>query len=158
MSKYTYTNPITTNSDSTFSFADDSISITLDNTMADQITLPSAGVSGSILTSGNTSSYNYNYNWVTTTTGTDTITLGDYFNNLNNTLQVQGDANFEGDVKIKGKSLVESLEKIEEKLAILHPNIELEEKWEQLRELRRQYMELEKDIIEKEKIWDILKK
>jgi hypothetical protein len=158
MSKYTYTNPITTNSDSTFSFADDSISITLDNTMADQITLSSAGASGSILTSGNTSPYNYNYNWVTTSTGTDTITLGDYFNNLNNTLQVQGDANFEGDVKIKGKSLVESLEKIEEKLAILHPNIELEEKWEQLRELRRQYMELEKDIIEKEKVWDILKK
>lgn len=158
MSKYTYTNPITTNSDSTFSFADDSISITLDNTMADQITLSSAGASGSILTSGNTFPYNYNYNWVTTSTGTDTITLGDYFNNLNNTLQVQGDANFEGDVKIKGKSLVESLEKIEEKLAILHPNIELEEKWEQLRELRRQYMELEKDIIEKEKVWDILKK
>lgn len=156
MSKYTYTNPITTNSDSTFSFADDSISITLDNTMADQITIPNTGVSGSILTSGNTSPYNYN--WVTTGTGTDTITLGDYFNNLNNTLQVQGDANFEGDVKIKGKSLVESLEKIEEKLAILHPNIELEEKWEQLRELRRQYMELEKDIIEKEKVWDILKK
>lgn len=159
MSKYTYTNPTTANiSDSSFSFPDDSITITLDNTMADQITFPSAGVNGSILTSGNTSPYqNYNYNWVTTTTGTDTITLADW-GNIQSTLDVKGDANFEGDIKIKGKSLVESLEKIEEKLAILRPNIELEEKWEQLRELRRQYMELEKDIIEKEKIWDILKK
>lgn len=75
-----------------------------------------------------------------------------------NSLDVKGDANFQGDVKIKGKSLTESLEKIEEKLAILHPNSELESRWEQLRELRKQYMELEKEIIEKEKIWDILKK
>ncbi len=73
-------------------------------------------------------------------------------------LQVSGDANFEGDVKIKGKSLVESLEKIEEKLAILHPNEELEEKWEKLRSLRKMYMELEQEIIEKEKVWSILKK
>lgn len=103
-------------------------------------------------TSAGTSPYNYNYNWITS--GTDTITLGDY----NATLDVKGDANFEGDIKIKGKSLVDALEKIEEKLAILRPNDALEEKWEQLRNLRKQYMELEKDIIEKEKIWDILKK
>lgn len=73
-------------------------------------------------------------------------------------LQVNGDANFEGDVKIKGKSLVDALEKIEEKLAILRPNEELEEKWDELRELRNRYKELEKEIIEKEKMWDILKK
>jgi hypothetical protein len=73
-------------------------------------------------------------------------------------LNVKGDAQFEGDVTIKGKSIKESLEKIEEKLAILHPNIELEKKWDNLRELRKQYMELEAEIIEKEKMWDILKK
>lgn len=73
-------------------------------------------------------------------------------------LQVNGDANFDGDVKIKGKSLVDMLEKIEEKLAILRPNEELEEKWDELRELRNRYKELEKEIIEKEKMWDILKK
>jgi len=74
------------------------------------------------------------------------------------TLSVRGDANFEGDITIKGKSILDSLEKIEEKLAILHPNEQLEEKWEKLRELRRQYIDLEKDIIEKEKIWETLKK
>ena len=47
---------------------------------------------------------------------------------------------------------------MEERLAILRPNEELEEKWEQLRGLRKLYMELEQEIIEKEKMWDILKK
>lgn len=76
----------------------------------------------------------------------------------NNGLKVIGDAEFDGDVKIKGKSITEMFEKIEEKLAILHPNEELEAKWEKLRELRQQYIELEKEIIEKEKMWEILKR
>jgi hypothetical protein len=78
--------------------------------------------------------------------------------NTNATLHVQGDAEFNGDVKIKGKSINKMFEKIEEKLAILHPNEELEEKWEQLRELRKAYMELEQEIKDKEKVWGILKK
>ena len=92
------------------------------------------------------------------TTGTGGSGGSGGFTKHNNTLDVKGDANFEGDVKIKGKSLIESLEKIEEKLAILRPNEKLEEKWEKLRELRKQYIECEKDIIEKEKIWETLKK
>lgn len=78
--------------------------------------------------------------------------------NTNSTLHVQGDANFEGDVKIQGKSIAKTLDKIEEKLAILHPNEELEKKWEQLRDLRNQYIKLEEEIKEKEKIWGILKR
>lgn len=102
-----------------------------------------------------------------TLNGGHTVSLGpsgytnDWIVNSNlegNSLDVKGDANFEGDIKIKGKSLTESLEKIEEKLAILRPNSDLESRWEKLRELRKQYMELEKEIIEKEKIWNILKK
>ena len=63
-----------------------------------------------------------------------------------------------GDIKVNGKSLTAAIEKIEERLAILHPNPELEDKWEQLRDLRRQYEELEKDLLEKEKMWKILNK
>lgn len=74
------------------------------------------------------------------------------------TLQVKGDASFEGDLKVQGKSIVDSLDRIEDRLAILRPNEELEEKWEQLRGLRKAYMELEQEIIEKEKVWSILKK
>lgn len=73
-------------------------------------------------------------------------------------LQVKGNANFEGDVKIKGKSIADSLERIEERLAILRPNEELEEKWEKLRGLRKAYMELEAEIKEKELIWATLKR
>jgi hypothetical protein len=72
--------------------------------------------------------------------------------------QFEGDVTFEGDVAIKGKSIKESLLAIEERLAILRPNEKLETKWENLRELRKQYMELEAEIIEKEKMWAILKK
>lgn len=117
-------------------------------------TISSPTSSGIYTTNGTSATSPYNYNW----TATDTITLGDYSNITNNGLHVNGDANFEGDVKIKGKSLVDSLEKIEEKLAILRPNEKLEEKWDELRALRKAYMELEAEIIEKEKMWDILKK
>lgn len=96
------------------------------------------------------------------TTGTYTIATDP---NLQGTsLKVKGDAEFEADVTItgkltiKGKSIVDSLERIEERLAILRPNEELEEKWENLRGLRKMYMELEAEIIEKEKMWAILKK
>jgi RNase P subunit RPR2 len=61
------------------------------------------------------------------------------------------------DIKIGGKSLTEAIEKIEERLGILHPNSELEERWDKLKDLRRQYVEMEKDILEKEKIMKILK-
>ena len=62
-----------------------------------------------------------------------------------------------GDIKIAGKSLSEAIEKIEERLGILNPNPELENRWEQLKVLRKQYIELEKDLLEKEKLMKILK-
>lgn len=77
---------------------------------------------------------------------------------VHNTLEVKGDANFEGDVTIKGKSIADSLGRIEERLAILRPNEELESKWENLRGLRKAYMDLEAEIKEKEEVWSILKK
>jgi hypothetical protein len=73
-------------------------------------------------------------------------------------LNVKGDATFDGDVKIKGKSIADSLERIEARLAILRPNEELEEKWDNLRALRNAYMELEAEIKEKEAMWGILKR
>ena len=106
----------------------------------------SGGGSGGVYTTNNTSSPFW----------TDTITLSNI--TTPNTLQVKGDAEFDGDVKLQGKSLNDTLFKIEERLAILHPNEKLEEKWVKLRELRKQYQELEADILEKEKIMEILKR
>lgn len=61
------------------------------------------------------------------------------------------------DIKIGGKSLCEAIEKIEQRLGILKPNPALEERWEKLKELREQYVEMERDLLEKEKIMKILK-
>jgi hypothetical protein len=61
------------------------------------------------------------------------------------------------DIKVDGKSLKQFMDNMEERLAILHPNPALEDRWEQLKELRRQYVEMEKDLLEKEKIMKILK-
>lgn len=81
-----------------------------------------------------------------------------------NSLTVKGtsnfeqDANFQNDIKIKGVSLVESLKKIEERLNIMRPNKELEETWDKLRELGDQYRALEAEILEAQKILEILGK
>lgn len=102
------------------------------------------------------------YTWTTTGTGniSPSLTFNNNWNDIGNKagLHVKGDAEFEGDVKIKGKSIAETLDKIEERLAILHPNEKLEEKWLELKKLGEAYRALEKDIIEKEKIWETLKK
>ncbi len=62
------------------------------------------------------------------------------------------------DITIGERSLLKTIEAIEERLGILHPNPELEDRWEELKELRSRYIELEKELLEKEKMWDILKK
>ena len=98
----------------------------------------------------------YIYSNGTTATWTDTISISQDMSS--NTLQVKGNAEFDGDIKLQGKSLNDTLSKIEERLAILNPNEKLEKKWGKLRELRKMYMELEADILEKEKIMEILKR
>lgn len=85
-----------------------------------------------------------------------TIT-GIYSHNQSNGLTVQGNAEFNGNVKIKGKDVLELFEKIEERLAILQPNTELESEWEELKSLGEQYRKLEAHIKEKMVVWDKLK-
>ena len=113
------------------------------------------GVGGSPLTTSPGTIYNTHPGQTLTWHGTNTV-----WNNttLDTPLKVNGDAEIDGDIKIKGKSLSEAIENIEKRLAILHPNKKLEEKWEELKALGERYRELEKDILEKEEIWKILKK
>ena len=61
------------------------------------------------------------------------------------------------DIVVGGKSLTKAIEQIEERLCILHPNPALEERWDQLKELRQQYIEMERDLLEKDKLMKILK-
>jgi hypothetical protein len=75
-------------------------------------------------------------------------------------VQITGDGitmKSEADLKIGDRSLKDFMDRVEDRLAILHPNEALEDKWEELKNLRRQYEALEKDILEKERIMKILK-
>ena len=74
------------------------------------------------------------------------------------TMVIPKDLTVDGELTVGGKNIKETLEKIEERLAILHPNPQLEMKYEELRRIRQAYMDLEADIIEKEKMWELLKK
>jgi len=127
------------------------------NTMASPTVVTTNNTSGvyvNNITSGSSGQFLYSNG--TGPAWNDTITLSTI--STPHTLHVKGDAEFEGEVKIKGINLSDTLDKLEERLAILHPNERLEEKWVKLKELRKQYMELETDILEKEKIMEILKR
>ena len=110
------------------------------------------------LWSGNSITSPYTY----TTTGTSGPSTYNWNNNISTSTKVHinGDGLVmqEGaDIVVGGKSLTKAIEQIEERLGILHPNPELEERWDKLKELRQQYIEMEKDLLEKEKLMKILK-
>lgn len=105
-----------------------------------------SGPTNTICTTTNTGSFNLS---------PDTIVLGstdDWYASRNDALTVNGD------IKFNGRSLTEIIDKFEKRLAIMRPNPELEAKWDRLKELGEAYRALERDILEKEKIVDILKK
>jgi hypothetical protein len=115
------------------------------NNMATSITIPST------YTVGATGSLNWSQDY--------SINGTSVYGNANVILNEKGmEIKEGGDIKIGGKSLTEAIDKIEERLGILRPNPELEDRWEELKNLRKQYQELEKDLLQKEKMWTILKK
>ena len=64
----------------------------------------------------------------------------------------------EGDIKLGDRSLKEFMDKVEERMNILQPNPELEEQWDELKQLGEEYRKLEKELLEKNKMWETLKK
>lgn len=109
-----------------------------DGVLQDGITVSSGT---SILDSLSTDSFTLSSNW--DTSYSDTITIG-------------GETLTERKLKALD-GLQEWQEEVNKKLAILQPNSELEEQWSELRELRERYVKLEKELLEKNKVWDILK-
>jgi hypothetical protein len=98
------------------------------------------------------------YAYTTTSTGTGnpwitTNTIDGY-----NTLSVKGNADFDSDITVKGRSLSEFMESVEQRLNILRPNPALEAEWDQLRALGEQYRELEQQLTEKSQMWNTLKR
>ena len=127
----------------------------LNTTLADAYAI--TGTLGTATTATNNST-------VITTSGTgglswnNTYTSPYTINAAPTVIKVDTDAEFNGDVKIRGVSLDERLNLIEERLGILRPNNDLEGKWEKLKALGEEYRKLEQEILEGEDIWNTLKK
>lgn len=111
------------------------------------------------------SPYTNSNSTVTITGGTNIL---DSLSTDSFTLNSNWDTSYNDCITIGGQTITESKlkaldglqdwqEEVNKKLAILQPNSELEEQWSELKELRQRYVELEKELIEKNKVWDILK-
>jgi len=91
--------------------------------------------------------------WTTnTTTGWNGTSAADL--NQSGTLSLRG-AN--ADIDINGKSLMKTLEALEDRLNMLTPNPELEKEWDDLKKLGDRYRKLEKKCKEKAEMWNKLK-
>jgi len=146
------------------------------NNVTTSTTLGSTGSTGTLRTTlgtvGSTGASNVTWTtpgtittggYINTTVTAPSLTSGNWLGNVTvgshqAGLRVAGDAHFDGEIIVQGVKLADRLDKIEERLGILRPNEKLEEKWDELKALGDRYRELEKDILEKEKIWDLLKK
>jgi hypothetical protein len=61
------------------------------------------------------------------------------------------------DLDINGKSLVQWMEAMEERMNWMQPNVELEKEWDDLKKLGERYRKLEKKCKEKAEVWKRLK-
>ena len=122
-------------------------------------TLGNLDLSSQTLTTGLSTNYsintgiNYSYNWSNITQPALTADYGTI--KANAALEINGE---NADIRVNGKSLTAAIAKIEERLAILKPNVELENEWEELKNLGDQYRKLEKELQEKMRVWETLKK
>ena len=133
-------------SDYTTTAVDDTINIT---TMAGlgAVGLGSGAQNIYTLGANGTSAIDYsNLTWSTTSSPT-TISQG-------GTMELRGE---NADIKVNGRSLMDAIDALEQRLNILVPNPELEKEWDELRELGERYRELEKQCKEKGEMWKKLK-
>lgn len=84
--------------------------------------------------------------------------IGPAMNQNKSKIHVQGDAVFEGNITWQDRDMREWFESVESRLAILRPNPDLEREWSELARLRQQYVELERNLLAKQQVFDILKK
>ena len=140
------------------------------------ITINGASQSGTVLMS-NGSAFDYNtlslgpgfiaQDITTVVPGSSTLSGGYTFDHVNwsttstpMTLEQSGQLSLTGDnadIVINGVSLVGKLDAIAERLNILDVNPELEAEWDQLRELGKQYRQLEQELKTKSAMWNTLK-
>jgi len=123
------------------------------------------GVTGTGYTfDSNTGLSHANAIWTTTGTGTGSINwspsvVGGVYQssmevNQSGKLSVKGE---NADIDINGKSLVQWMQVMEERMNWMQPNVELEKEWDDLKKLGDRYRKLEKKCREKAEVWKKLK-
>ena len=112
-----------------------------------------SGTTGSVLAAGGANIGYSNTMWTTNTTsgwnGTSAMDL-----NQSGKISLRGE---NADIDINGKSLLKTLEALEERLNLMTPNPELEKEWDDLKKLGDRYRKLEKKCKEKAEVWNKLK-
>jgi hypothetical protein len=85
-----------------------------------------------------------------------TWTLSDSYNNIsqNSKITLDGD---NADIEINGRSLMQILDGLEQRLGLLRCREDLESDWSELKALGDQYRAMVKSIEVKSKIWEALK-
>lgn len=87
--------------------------------------------------------------WTTGLSGTSAADL-----NQSGKLSLQGT---NADIDINGRSLMKTLDALQERLNMLVPNPELEKEWDDLKKLGNRYRKLEAKCKEKAEMWNKLK-
>jgi len=135
----------------------------------DTITLSSLDYNNTVIGSGFSDPYYGAVPNVSITTGSNTApytltggpyTIGTGINSPRATINSSPKIRLDGegaDIEVNGVSLIGMIQKIEERLNILHPNEKLEAEWEELRALGDQYRKLEQHIKDKQATWNRLK-
>jgi hypothetical protein len=108
-----------------------------------------SGTTGSVLAAGGANIGYSNTMWTTGLSGTSAADL-----NQSGKLSLQGT---NADIDINGKSLLKTLEALEDRLNMMVPNPELEKEWDDLRRLGNRYRKLEAKCKEKANMWNKLK-
>jgi len=83
-----------------------------------------------------------------------TISLSDDWQTSDNVQRLTGP---DADLEINGKSVLKTLERLEQRLAIIDDNPELEADWQALKQLGDQYRALESEIKNKLETYNTLK-
>ena len=127
------------------------------NTINTNNTMATQGVN---IAGGGTYTTTYPNNiWTTNTTAGPTYTTAGPTYTISsakpsNKISIQGE---DADLEINGKSMKAWMERVEQQLNILTPDIELEAEWNELKRLGDRYRKLEKKCREKADMWKKLK-
>ena len=129
---------------------------TISSTPTISIVNGGSGTTGSVLAAGGAiGGANIGYSntmWTTGTSGFNGTSAADL--NQSGMLSLKGK---NADIDINGKSLMKTLEALEDRLNMLVPNPELEKEWDDLRRLGNRYRKLEAKCKEKADMWKKLK-